>query len=102
MQFTIKDGNGETEPSTYAVCPAMGSAYYLYGGDDALQQVSLGEGDIPDFEPVPEVEDPEDKFFGGGEVDWDRGFETDSQRIEVSRISEALKGATIGPVKAEV
>lgn len=100
MQFTIQDGSGEAEPSTYAICPEMGSAYYLYGGDDALVQVPLDAEGKPTFETPAEVEEPEDRFFGGGDVDWERSFDTDAAREEVSRISEALKGAGVPKIAA--
>lgn len=84
---------GENEPELYAISEEDGSAYYIARGDwrfaGSLCQVPLRVDDTPDFD----VSDPglvEAGFYGGGEVDWDGGFEDDEDRERVKRIRDAL------------
>ena len=76
----------ETRPTRYvAIVPSQGSAYYLVEGD-GLIQVPLDGGYA--YVAGPEVDHPDD---GGGEVDWERGFESDAQAEPVRQIARTLR-----------
>ena len=86
MKFQIKTRRDHTEPAIYAISSADGSAYYLV--DDALIQVPLDTEGDPIWESL---DDPD--FYGGGEVDFLRGFENVGDLARVKKIEAALTAA---------
>jgi len=77
-------------PTHFEVSPEDGSAYYVIPANDlfpdTLIQVPLDSEGAPLFEASDD-----DTFFGGGEVDWARGFEDDADRDRVQAIFERLR-----------
>lgn len=75
----------QDQPTRYvAIVPSLGSAYYL-PEVERLVQVPMDEGYV--HVAGPEVRDPED---GSGEVDWERGFESDAEAEAVRQIARTL------------
>lgn len=71
-----------------AIVPSQGSAYYLVEEDglEGMVQVPLDEGWA--HIAGPEVCDPDD---GGGEVDWERAFESDAEAEPVRQVARTLR-----------
>lgn len=89
----VIERGGEGQPAQFVISEPDGSAYYLTPPDDrgepGIVQVPLGSEGVPTFEDLGEG------FFGGGEVDFEAGFEEHDAagRARVHGIREALKAA---------